>query len=289
MRLRLVPARHGAASHRGFTLIELLVVIAIIAILAAILFPVFAQAREKARQIACLTHAKQIGTATMMYVQDYDEMYPSSHWGIYFVLIQPYTKNEQLWRCPSHSGVYTVRDCFWRNNAGGCDTIEVKRVITGWVNNADLFGGWDNSPPKHIARPDEPAGTVMMAEAHVYGAREGAFNAAPGSRPQTAQMSVSPCRARARVWYHRNWGVSNPGVWPTGSGAATDNGTNRLGAHHSQGMNIVYADGHAKFSKNPPDDCRAWQPTLLPKQVMVSASQSGRCSLGTTDQWCVDN
>src|ERR671916_3232132 len=62
--------------RNGFTLIELLVVIAIIAILAAILFPVFAQAREKARQASCLSNVKQIGLAAMMYVQDYDETYP---------------------------------------------------------------------------------------------------------------------------------------------------------------------------------------------------------------------
>jgi prepilin-type N-terminal cleavage/methylation domain-containing protein len=61
---------------RGFTLIELLVVIAIIAILAAILFPVFAQAREKARQASCLSNAKQMSTAVMMYAQDYDETFP---------------------------------------------------------------------------------------------------------------------------------------------------------------------------------------------------------------------
>lgn len=63
-------------SRRGFTLIELLVVIAIIAILAAILFPVFAQAREKARQSACLSNMKQVSTALMMYAQDYDEALP---------------------------------------------------------------------------------------------------------------------------------------------------------------------------------------------------------------------
>src|SRR3569833_3397229 len=66
-------------ARRGFTLIELLVVIAIIAILAAILFPVFAQAREKARQTACLKTEKQIGMAIHMYCQDYDEVYPAPY------------------------------------------------------------------------------------------------------------------------------------------------------------------------------------------------------------------
>lgn len=92
-------------SHRrsGFTLIELLVVIAIIAILAAILFPVFAQAREAARKTACINNVKQMGLGAYMYSQDYDEMtipyaVPGVRW---MVLIQPYTKNSQIFRCPS--------------------------------------------------------------------------------------------------------------------------------------------------------------------------------------------
>ena len=97
--------------RRGFTLIELLVVIAIIAILAAILFPVFAKAREAARAASCKSNLKQILTASLMYSQDYDEIYVTS-WANYNVngtavywmgLIQPYVKNIGVLRCPSHT------------------------------------------------------------------------------------------------------------------------------------------------------------------------------------------
>lgn len=108
---------------KGFTLIELLVVIAIIAILAAILFPVFAKAREKARQSSCASNLKQIGLAINSYKQDYDETYPlnysaydgngsrmftgpsCSYRGYWWIdELVPYVKNEQLWMCPSGRG-----------------------------------------------------------------------------------------------------------------------------------------------------------------------------------------
>jgi prepilin-type N-terminal cleavage/methylation domain-containing protein/prepilin-type processing-associated H-X9-DG protein len=107
--------------RRGFTLIELLVVIAIIAILAAILFPVFARAREKARQTSCLSNMKQIGLASTMYAQDYDERLVIEFYGSmasgnyqqfgfnYRELLLPYVKNEQIWLCPSRER--TVRTC----------------------------------------------------------------------------------------------------------------------------------------------------------------------------------
>ena len=116
-----IPPMH----RRAFTLIELLVVIAIIAILAAILFPVFAQAREKARQAACLSNLKQLGLAFLMYTQDYDECLPDRRdlkntlgfrpWGVAWppsdprggwaeVVLEPYIKNKAVWRCPSVTG-----------------------------------------------------------------------------------------------------------------------------------------------------------------------------------------
>ncbi|MGE5531121.1 MAG: DUF1559 domain-containing protein, partial [Bacteroidota bacterium] len=95
--------------RRGFTLIELLVVIAIIAILAAILFPVFAKAREKARQSSCLSNVKQLSLAMMQYVQDYDESFPMAwcYFGtpeamqIWKIHVAPYVKNTQVFVCPS--------------------------------------------------------------------------------------------------------------------------------------------------------------------------------------------
>ncbi len=90
---------------RGFTLVELLVVIAIIAILAAILFPVFARAREKARQSNCLSNEKQIATGILMYAQDYDQRFPLAVWynesGQWYNAIPPYIKNEQIFYCPT--------------------------------------------------------------------------------------------------------------------------------------------------------------------------------------------
>jgi len=92
-------------AHRGFTLIELLVVIAIIAILAAILFPVFARAREKARQTSCLSNLKQLDLGMLMYCEDYDECFPLMHDGAgnekWAKKIHPYVKNWQLYVCPS--------------------------------------------------------------------------------------------------------------------------------------------------------------------------------------------
>ena len=102
------------SKRRGFTLIELLVVIAIIAILAAILFPVFAKAREKARQASCLSNLKQLSLGVLMYSGDYDELLPLSgdydwssnvpqtaYYGNIYTKLDPYIKSDGIWKCPS--------------------------------------------------------------------------------------------------------------------------------------------------------------------------------------------
>ncbi len=142
----------------GFTLIELLVVIAIIAILAAILFPVFARAREKARQSSCLSNVKQIVLAGMMYAQDYDEKFAhynisgqyyyeydqDYHPGMWYKTLQPYIKNEQIYHCPSY-GYVRAPDRYDDDTSG----YGYNRYIDG----------------ESMADFEYPAETVMLADA----------------------------------------------------------------------------------------------------------------------------
>lgn len=159
---------HSQSKHSrsGFTLIELLVVIAIIAILAAILFPVFAQAREKARAISCISNLKQIGLAFLMYTQDYDETFPNAavgpsddggcapklSWynagGGWTTLVNPYIKAGGIYRCPS------AESPFWLTGGpeGWCGTPDVNAVnllkqvapqgSTYFYRKANAGGAW---------------------------------------------------------------------------------------------------------------------------------------------------
>ncbi len=146
--------------RKGFTLIELLVVIAIIAILAAILFPVFAKAREKARTSSCQSNLKQIGTAIAMYVQDYDETWPymwmnipgvitGSNYITWADFIQPYVKNYQLLQCPSKQYTqaqmaYTTTPFSYAFNGspGGFNGGAKEANIAAPAETIDVFDGW---------------------------------------------------------------------------------------------------------------------------------------------------
>jgi prepilin-type N-terminal cleavage/methylation domain-containing protein/prepilin-type processing-associated H-X9-DG protein len=130
-------------TRRGFTLIELLVVIAIIAILAAILFPVFARAREKARQSSCQSNLKQLGIAFDMYDQDYDEKMPRAWSGLadnndafsWADMLSPYIKNQQIFDCPS----YTTKSALYTSAVWGVQILNHNNFSYGF--NQSYWGG----------------------------------------------------------------------------------------------------------------------------------------------------
>jgi len=197
-------------SRRGFTLIELLVVIAIIAILAAILFPVFAKAREKARQTSCLSNVKQISLGVLQYVQDYDERTPPggnvdmmSH-AHPWASAMPYVKNDQVFACPSDS----LRNC--------ASLMAGNPIYWGieWATFACSYGYGNRSGNTSLGQITLPAETAMMAEMIERPYVD--YNIADVN----GVLYMNPAHARY------------------------------VGAlRHNEGMNIGYWDGHAKWAR----------------------------------------
>lgn len=272
--------------RRAFTLIELLVVIAIIAILAAILFPVFAQAREKARSASCLSNEKQIGLGIMMYVQDYDETYPMAYYYLngatsrggyahWTGVVDPYVKqlkgNRTIWVCPSHRLGGFAPTNFTNNNAPpgqvpqwpGVQDIQADRM--SYIANELLMPRKKYAAvPQNVvplAAVDTPAQVIAVAEiTDVLGALNDTsptgFDAIKSHRPTNAVSDGGRM-------YDGEAGVRGPvcALTPEEAWAAIrfaqQNGHSR-GQHkiayisperHSGGANYIFADGHAKFFK----------------------------------------
>jgi len=208
----------------GFTLIELLVVIAIIAILAAILFPVFAKAREKARQTACLNNMKQIGTAVEMYKQDYDNTYCGAYiyratWGdasqLYWfpLTLEPYTKNKQIGLCPSGYAVEGFANpATYDTGAGG---VKFSYAYSDWV-------GWSND-----SAIGQPANTILIFEAD---------STRTGSK----------------------YGMMEVWAWSQVDTTYSLGQATAMGYKHNEGFNAVMCDGHAKWYKEGSTTTAMW-------------------------------
>jgi prepilin-type N-terminal cleavage/methylation domain-containing protein/prepilin-type processing-associated H-X9-DG protein len=253
---------------RGFTLIELLVVIAIIAILAAILFPVFAQARAKARQTSCLSNTKQIGTALLMYAQDYDETLmgyrfqaagvnqnpyaadarvgTSAKVPIFFnQLTFPYTKNDDIWKCPSNPKAWVNIDV---NVATAASATDVFRSYGGQNSYAASNYVFRSNAGIAMAALVAPADTIGLVDAMYYNALPRGPLGAPcrlaGETYGTATSPVDPLSSSyPRYW--KNIGNSYINFAPLVE--PVDAEAERLGkSRHSEQINVAFLDGHSK-------------------------------------------
>jgi|APEBP8051073058_1049385.scaffolds.fasta_scaffold01713_5 prepilin-type N-terminal cleavage/methylation domain-containing protein/prepilin-type processing-associated H-X9-DG protein len=220
--------------QRGFTLIELLVVIAIIAILASILFPVFARARENARRTSCLSNLKQIGLGLMQYTQDYDERYPMNAW----IPSVPQTSSG----LPGAKFTISLPSSTPACSGGKC--VSWMDLIYPYVKSVQLF-----TCPSARVNEDYPSYGYSsgLSQYHWYQYNYGKYagGAAAGMVPLSLADVRRPAETFAILDYNERYSVyANPSDF----GAAANSATSRLRVlPHFDGGSIAYADGHVKW------------------------------------------
>ena len=249
---------------KGFTLIELLVVIAIIAILAAILFPVFQKVRENARRTACLSNLKQIGLGIVQYNQDYDEKQPSGA-NIYgggngwAAQIYPYLKSVAVYQCPDDSGHGSRASSYGINSNF---TVNPYGVPASTVNGVSYLA--NTAPPNghSLSEFNAPSKTVMFFEvtnsagydvSNGTGANANGFNSDDQSNGGSA-AGVGVGTSNYDPGGYAAGAATNPLKYATGymthsSTDAVDGVPNFQAAtgRHTDGSNFLMADTHAKF------------------------------------------
>ena len=249
-------------NKKGFTLIELLVVIAIIAILAAILFPVFAQAREKARAISCLSNEKQIGLGVMQYEQDFDEKAPGGlnsfgGGGGYAGQIYPYVKSAAVFRCPDDSTVGPLSSSLALNS----NTSKPNPQCATNNYPGNCCAAYPTGDSLSIAAYNAPAATVLIFEvtnSHDYDVDKEALDISqPGGTLQYCGGSPAGNGlggAYEPDGYNAEGSAGTPTdkfvKYATGllNGITTNTGSFiTIDGRHNKGANYVMADGHAKF------------------------------------------
>jgi prepilin-type N-terminal cleavage/methylation domain-containing protein/prepilin-type processing-associated H-X9-DG protein len=228
----------GGRTIKGFTLIELLVVIAIISILAAILFPVFAAVREKARMTACLSNEKQIGLALMQYLQDYDETYPTgfydagaSRWGRGWAgQMYPYVKSTGVLTCPD--------DSF---HTSSLPTVSYAMNIWFAMANTTVLGA--TSPnPVILAKMTSPSKTVAFFEISDNETFSGSnFTQETISGSGDGKAGGSATFDAYNQMYATGFMRNDPGPFPNVKAMVS------LTGRHQNGSNFVMSDGHARF------------------------------------------
>ena len=248
----------------GFTLIELLVVIAIIAILAAILFPVFAQARSKARQTSGLSNMKQGSLAILMYTQDFDEQFPRSGWDCEFVngvenacgattwanVTAPYIKNGGIFLSPGDASETNFQDTAsdGRHSLLINDLLAHTMVIdpNGYSSKFD-----QNHAASGLSQAavNAPADCVLLAEGHCgWDKVTGASTAAARGPDWTGSIDIH------NKW-HREQTISGSQTMLIAGRSYNDWGQRVRGApFYNGGANIGYVDGHAKWAKTTNDN-----------------------------------